>query len=72
MDNNSFDNLIDGNYLEEGWIDAETGRAYTMRGLWITPVYWMQKADLYFYKLGINATGSLLLLLVYIIKTGTF
>jgi len=61
-----------GNYFVEGWIDAETGRAYTMRGLWITPVYWLQKADLYFYKRSINATGSLVLLIIYVVKLVTF
>ena len=43
-----------------------------MRGLWITPVYWLQKADLYFYKRSINATGSLVLLIIYVVKLVTF
>ena len=40
----------DGNGLVEGWVDAETGRAYSMEGLWLKPVFWLQRIDLYFYK----------------------
>lgn len=57
-----------GNYLQEGWIDAETNKEYSMNGPWITPVYWLQKLDLHFYKCGINYKGGIVLSVILVTK----